>query len=718
MRSEHRIPGPWFRPDHNVFRSRLGKPVPDAYRVQVARWLLRLLVTARVETDKRETPHILKAVGLAHHKLKNLRYPTAIHTFRKQLAELDQQPLDRTGALYENIDHVSDLIGLSEVEKETLAFVVLLHTCSVLADCLQGLSEQTSASVCDLLALALGVEQTEMRTVLRNESPLCAAGILTVDRKETDMSDMLDLLDGLETALLDEPTDGPHLFHQYFRAATPPQHGIDRFSHLKDDLGVLRRILTAVCQQEMQGTNILIYGASGTGKTAFVKALAASVKAPLFEVRHETDDTNLKEQHFRFRSYLLCQKVLAKNLGSLILFDEVEDIFPDSVLPLFGRTTSSGRYKAWTNTVIETNPRPAFWLCNEAQQIDPAFRRRFTYAMEFRTPPRSVRRAMLKQRLHQLPIRTEWIDRVAENRYLTPALIEQAGKIVALACHENAMAAEALAERTLRHSLEVLGLPPDYLTTGDAPPLAYRPELLNPSHDLTKLTQGLKARPKGRLCFSGPPGSGKTAFAQHLAEQVDKPLFQKTASDLLNCYLGETEKNFAAMFREAEDEGAVLFLDEADSFLQDRTSAHRSWEVTQVNELLKQMEHFEGLFICATNLVELLDPAVLRRFDLKIQFDYLRPDQAEKLFTRVLAEQQGYLRPLRPAESVKARLSRLSMLTPGDFATIVRQARTLGARYDAEQLLCALEAECRAKASGGKQVRGFMGEGPKDGTHN
>ena len=96
-----------------------------------------------------------------------------------------------------------------------------------------------------------------------------------------------------------------------------------------------------------------------------------------------------------------------------------------------------------------------------------------------------------------------------------------------------------------------------------------------------------------------------------------------------------------------------------------------------------------------------LDPSVLRRFDWKIQFDYLKPEQAGKLFIRVLAIFQGYTRSRRYA--VKVRLSQLSTLMPCDFATVVRQARALGTRYDAEQLLGALEAECRAKARGGSR---------------
>jgi len=89
----------------------------------------------------------------------------------------------------------------------------------------------------------------------------------------------------------------------------------------------------------------------------------------------------------------------------------------------------------------------------------------------------------------------------------------------------------------------------------------------------------------------------------------------------------------ARAFRDATESGAVLLIDEVDSFLQDRRRAARSWEVTQVNEMLTQMESFRGLFIASTNLMEELDPATMRRFDVKLRFDYLRSEQAREMLT-------------------------------------------------------------------------------------
>ena len=119
---------------------------------------------------------------------------------------------------------------------------------------------------------------------------------------------------------------------------------------------------------------------------------------------------------------------------------------------------------------------------------------------------------------------------------------------------------------------------------------------------------------------------------EDLAAKLEKPLIIKKGSDLLSMWLGKTEKNIANAFKEAKEESAVLVFDEVDSFLADRSNADKSWEVTQVNEMLVQMESFDGIFIATTNLMANLDKASLRRFDLKMEFGYLKPEQSWKLF--------------------------------------------------------------------------------------
>lgn len=165
-------------------------------------------------------------------------------------------------------------------------------------------------------------------------------------------------------------------------------------------------------------------------------------------------------------------------------------------------------------------------------------------------------------------------------------------------------------------------------------------------------------------------------------------------------WVGENEKNIARAFREAEQEGAVLLIDEVDGFLQDRRDAQRSWEVTLVNEMLTQMESFSGILVASTNLMEGLDQAALRRFDLKVRFDFLRSDQAAELLRRSC---MGLGIPFLQTEQMAIR--RLPNLTPGDFAAVARLHR-FNPFKNAQEVNCALESECKIK-EGAKRSIGF-----------
>lgn len=139
----------------------------------------------------------------------------------------------------------------------------------------------------------------------------------------------------------------------------------------------------------------------------------------------------------------------------------------------------------------------------------------------------------------------------------------------------------------------------------------------------------------------------------------------------------------------------MILLDEVDSFLADRSNAQRSWERTQVNELLQQMERFSGVFIAATNLMEGLDPAALRRFDLKLLFEALTREQRQRAFAQeALGDADA------PVPETSARLlNEMDGLTLGDIANVRRQQRVLGETLAPEQFLRRLRAEWQLKGS-------------------
>ena len=141
-------------------------------------------------------------------------------------------------------------------------------------------------------------------------------------------------------------------------------------------------------------------------------------------------------------------------------------------------------------------------------------------------------------------------------------------------------------------------------------------------------------------------------------------------------------------FAEAKSKKAMLIFDEADTFLQDRSTAVRGWEISQVNEMLTQMESAEYPFACTTNLLDTLDEASLRRFTFKIKFDFMTNQQVSKAMEHFFGGLKGINK-----EGIKVDIKGL---TVGDFATVKKKADFLNIS-DISEIIRMLDEEVKIK---------------------
>ena len=141
--------------------------------------------------------------------------------------------------------------------------------------------------------------------------------------------------------------------------------------------------------------------------------------------------------------------------------------------------------------------------------------------------------------------------------------------------------------------------------------------------------------------FAGDSGTGKTMAAEVLARELQLDLFRIDLSQVVNKYIGETEKNLKKIFDAAEYGGTILLFDEADALFGKRSDvkdSHDRYANVEVSYLLQRMEEYSGLAILTTNMKNVLDKAFLRRLKYIIQFPF--PDQRarEEIWRRIFPE--------------------------------------------------------------------------------
>lgn len=668
-------------------------------------WALRILLSDP-ETDRRskggarldeDVARVIGLPDLAVRRSSGSRQGMRPR-LEARLRDMETAPVIPNDPFVRNSATLARVLGLTAVERDVLMLALVMDVVDGLACLFEDLGPAAFAEICRLAAAALATSEVEVRRALRSDGVLRETGLVTVEREHQCVMAVA-TMPGLVDAMLTSLRSARSIMQMFVHEAPPTRLDVASFAHVVDDVGAITRLVKGALQRRARGVNVLIHGAPGTGKSELTRVVARALGARLYEVTDADENGSATPGRQRMTECALAQRALAWAPRTILVFDEVEDIFHVRWEGSVGLVRESGGQKSWTHHLLEQARLPTFWVCNEIRQIDPATLRRFDLVVELRTPPAGIRMVMLRDALGATPIEDALLGRLAADPRLTPAHVARAVRATKLMNAREPAELGAALSLVLKRNLGALG-PARATSAVQLVCGPYDLDLVNTTTDMRIVTDAIVREKRAAICLYGPPGTGKTAWAHHLAHRMGVPMRAARASDLIDCYVGETEKNISRLFAEARDEGALLFLDEADSFLQDRANAHRSWEITQVNELLTQMEAFEGVFVCATNLVDSLDRASLRRFAMKIEFRALRPESRWAMLLRAVPTAEN-------DRSIRSAIERLDGVTPGDFAAVTRQAKLAGAEGDARAIVAMLEQELLLRRRGATRAIGF-----------
>ena len=483
---------------------------------------------------------------------------------------------------------------------------------------------------------------------------------------------------------------------------------LQEFTFSEDDKSIVASLL-----QSRQACNILLYGAPGTGKTQFARSIAAHSGRKVFVLayRNERESSRHESISSRLMAITIAMKIAEKN-DAILIIDEADELLnTQSFFSLFSFDSGD---KGRINDLLDTSAAQCIWITNSIYGMSSSTLRRFNYNINFKDFT-STQRIVLWQRILKQSVLEKYFTSEIIHELSHKYAVNAAGIAISIKTVETMLAQKSISEdmivpvmkKLLQRHRDISG----NINNEKLNPLTPQYDLTfcNSDTNLDGVVKAVKRYYSGEynitnisILLWGPSGTGKTEFVKYLAKEAGKELIIKRASDLIDKYVGETEKLMRQAFEEAHEKNALLFIDEADTFFASRERSQHSWEISFINEMLVQMENFTGVFICSTNMLELLDSAVMRRFSFKIKFNPVKADMRVKMYERYFVGNSNQL-----SLPQKKRIAALEGLTPGHVKAVYQKIMMMDELNNHDAIIDALEKEVQYMMKNKNSKTGF-----------
>ncbi|SUB47138.1 AAA family ATPase [Pasteurella multocida] len=462
--------------------------------------------------------------------------PTVTKLLKARYQKIKALPLiipDYLAVAYDNLHRIQQYLELNEEEFAILQLTMHIRAEKALEVGLELLGSADLSTACRIIASLLGISKTKVISAVSKANKLISYGLMGKSRSY--YSDVDDHIEWGDTLDLDEfllfELNEDRLLTKCLRVAQNASLTLSHFEHISDMRNMLFDYLKETVHCQKKGVNILLYGLLGTGKTELAILLAQSLTLPCYFLHHEDSDGEVINGEKRLNRCHLAQMLL-KGRKSLIIFDEVEDVFSSG---FFERSVAK-KHKAWVNHFLENNTTPMIWISNSVKGIDPAYLRRFDLIFEMPQLPIHYRQTLIREQAVETLSEAE-IRYFSQIPNLSPAVLTKGLEVVKHLKQQDPQL--NVSEKLLaifNQTLQAQGYKKAFPIP--AQKLDYSLDYVTCTQDLHQISEGLRKSKQGRICCYGPPGTGKTAWAEWLATLLDMPLLLCQGSDLLSPYVG------------------------------------------------------------------------------------------------------------------------------------------------------------------------------------